>query len=369
MNLISCRPATWNEVVGQDRVVSLLKSLLTMRKFTPRGFILKGPEGLGKTSVAYLLSRAFMCSGDNPLGCGTCVSCQSIDKEGFDHFPDFAEIDAAESPGVQDARNMLDRMIQPAALSRRRICLIDEAHRLSKDAWDVFLKPLEEPDTDSIFMFATTDEERIPKTIKRRCLPLLFVRVEDDIITGLLASLSAKYGITYELEALKLIARHSKGLIGAAVNWLNMVAILGRVSPENVEKALDDPMEGICLMVLLAINTGDRLAAAKKIEEAGRAAKPTKVIETLFSVYARTPWADPDTEYARIASSFPSIRNTADVFLRWMGAQSLPADALPLFLHELMETAKFPKQQARPGMRSAASAPGSTRALLQGEVI
>ena len=132
MNLISCRPATWNEVVGQDRVVSLLKSLLTMRKFTPRGFILKGPEGLGKTSVAYLLSRAFMCSGDNPLGCGTYLSCQSIDKEGFDHFPDFAEIDAAESPGVQDARNMLDRMIQPAALSRRRICLIDEAHRLSK---------------------------------------------------------------------------------------------------------------------------------------------------------------------------------------------------------------------------------------------
>ena len=372
MSLISCRPQAWSEVVGQDRVVLLLKNLLTTAKLMPRGFILKGPEGLGKTSVAYLLGRALMCSGDNPLGCGTCVSCQSIDKEGFDHFPDFAEVDAAEKPGVQDARDMLDRMIQPAALSRRRICLIDEAHRLSSQAWDVFLKPLEEPDTNSIFMFSTTDEASIPKTIKRRCLPLLFMRVPDDTITGLLASLSAQHGIVYELEALKVIAKHSKGLIGAAVNWLNTAAILGKVTPENVEKVLDNPLEYISHKALLFVSQGNQEEAVRAVEEAGRVGLPTKVIEVMFAIYAHAVWAEPGTELARIYQGLPDLKAVNDIFLRWLGAQCLPADALPLLVCELLKLAKVPKTftpRSTGRTQPVANNGSSIRAMLQGEVI
>ena len=174
MNLISARPSNWNEVVGQDRVVSLLKSLVTVERFLPRGFLFKGPEGLGKTSVAYLLARALTCSGDDPLGCGRCLSCKSVDKDGIDHSPDFFETPAAAIPGIQDAHDLIDLMGQPPSLGKRRVALVEMAHRLSTDAWDILLKPLEDGSTNSIFIFTTTDEEQIPYTIRSRCLPLGF---------------------------------------------------------------------------------------------------------------------------------------------------------------------------------------------------
>ena len=270
MNLIACRPRTWSEIVGQDRVVSLLSSLLAVGKFMPRGFILRGPWGLGKTSVAHLFARALMCTGENSRGCGRCPSCQSIDKDGISYDPDFTEVDAASKPGVQDARDLLDRMMQPLTLGKRRVAIIDEAHRLSREAWDVFLKPLEEQDTHSIFLFVTTDGDRIPKTIQSRCLPLPFVRVAEGILTGLLASIAAKHEIEYELEALRAIAKHSRGIVRDAIRWLNMAASLGKITSDIVVRVLDDPLENICTKALLAVAVGNQKQAIKWTDEAGR---------------------------------------------------------------------------------------------------
>jgi DNA polymerase-3 subunit gamma/tau len=363
VNLIACRPRAWNEVVGQDRAVSLLRSLLTTGRFMLRGYILKGPKGTGKTSVAYLFSRALMCSGEDPLGCGQCPSCRSIDTDGIERSPDFYETDAASRPGVQDVRSLMECMAQPPVAGRRRVALIDEAHRLSPEAWDVFLKPLEEAGTGSAFLFVTTDDSRIPSTIQSRCLPLPFSRVPDDTVAGLLASIASQNGIEYELAALQDIACHSKGIPRDAIRWLAAAASLGKVTRENASKVLDSPLEDTCLSCLLAVCRGDQAEAAKAADSAALMSPPSKAVETMFSLYARSHWAAPGTELARVALGLPSIRDTTGIFIRWLGTPLLPADALPLLVYELLGVARKPPRDARPKDMA------KVQAILQGEVI
>jgi DNA polymerase III subunit gamma/tau len=363
-NLISCRPRAWNEVVGQDRVVSLLRSLLTTGRFMLRGYILKGPKGTGKTSVAYLFSRALMCPGGDPLGCGQCPSCRSIDTDGIEHDPDFYETDAASRPGVQDARSLMECMAQPPVAGRRRVALIDEAHRLSPEAWDVFLKPLEEAGTGSIFLFVTTDDSRIPPTVQSRCLPLPFSRVPDETVAGLLASIASQNGIDYELAALQDIARHSRGIPRDAIRWLAAAASLGKVTREAVGRVLDSPLEDTCLSCLLAVCRGDQAEAAKAADAAALMSPPSRAVETMFSLYARSHWAPPGTELARVASGLPSIRDTTGIFIRWLGTPLLPADALPLLVYELLGVARKPPRGPA-GPKDMAK----VQAILQGEVI
>ena len=371
MNLISIRPTTGNEVVGEDRVVSLLKSLLTIGKFLPRGFILAGPRGLGKTSVAYLLARSLMCVGGEPLGCGKCPSCQLIDKQGIEHSPDFLETVAASKPTAQDALNLMEFMTQPPNIGGRRIAVIDMAHHLSKEAWDILLKPLEEGNTNSIFIFVTTEESEIPYTVQSRSMSLTFLPATEDTLTGFLASFSSRNGIEYELPAIRDIARHSKGIIRSAVGWLGMAASLGKVTRDNVNRVLDNPFDSVCLSVLLALAFGDQKAATKTIDEAGGMASPVRVIEKLFSIYARSPWSEAGSELSRIAVALPNIREASGIFIKWLGASHLPADALPLFIHELMGIAKISRPTAH---KAEAAKPlpknvASTKAILQGEVI
>ena len=361
MNLASQRPRSWNEVVGQDRVIALLKAILTTGKFLPKGFIFSGLRGLGKTSVSYLFARALICSSsDSPLGCGKCPSCQLIDKNGIEHHPDFYEIDAASTPGVDQARSLLERVLQPAIVGKRRVTVIDECHRLSGPAWDVFLKPLEQSDTDSVFIFATTEGDGVPDTIQSRSSSLEFSRAPEDTIMGLLASLASRNDIAYDLDALRVISRHSKGIMRDAVKWLGMAANLGRVSLENAKLVLDSPLEDKCLAVLMAVCEGDQKEAVRLVDDAGITAPPLKVVETLFSLYARSPWSQ-EPDLSKVAARLPNIRETSGIFLKWLAAQSLPSDALPLLAYELLSIAKAP----RPVFQKPTSASLSAKNILQ----
>ena len=347
MNLMACRPMAWAEIVGQDRAVSLLRCLLTVGRFLPRGFIFCGPWGVGKTSVAYIMSRALMCSGDNPMGCRKCHSCLSVDKDGIEHCPDFYESDAASKPGVDDARHLMECMAQPPVLGRRRVTILDEAHRLSKEAWDVFLKPLEKPDTNSVFIFVSTEESKIPSMVKSRCLTIPFSRVATDALTGLLANLCSRHGIEYELPALAYIAKHSKGIVRDAVGALDLAASFGKVNGESASLALDDPLEALCTKCLLAVAAGDREGSVKYIDEAGQRARAARVVETLFSTYARCLWDGRDEGSAAIAASLSDIREVSAIFIRWSGAKFLPSDALPLLAYELLGACKVRRPETR----------------------
>jgi len=173
-NLSLDRPGYWTSVIGQDRVVKVLTSTLTKSsKRISLGWLFEGVHGVGKTTVGYIMARALMCHVD-PLGCSPhsqhkCPSCEIFDEtDGHTTHPDFMELDAASHSGVVEAREIVQIAESLPTIGRYRVVLIDEVHRLSRDSWDVYLKPLERVGSQTIFIFVTNDSFKIPRTIRSR---------------------------------------------------------------------------------------------------------------------------------------------------------------------------------------------------------
>ena len=358
MNFISQRPNHWNEIVGQERVTKLLGCILKTERFMPRGYLFQGPVGVGKTTLAYLTARSLMCTGDDPMGCGKCSSCKFIDsaediERGLNLSSDFTEVDAASNSGVEHARSLMDIMDSPpSGIARRRILLVDEAHQLSKEAWDTYLKPLEAKDTTSIFIFLSNQPESIPGSISSRLTPMFFERVHVDQIFGLIANLANANNIPHEHDALRYIAQRSKGIVRDAVKWLGMVASMGTLTKELVKDALHDVLEDYCLKCYTSLILGNQIEAVRWIDEAGRNYSTSKVIEVLFSIYARTPWAEPGSLYSQIAHRLPNVGEVDSIFIKWLNNTNLPSDTLPLVVYELINTLDVPttaKSRAKGG--------------------
>jgi DNA polymerase III delta prime subunit len=219
---------------------------------------------------------------------------------------------------------------------------VDEAHQLSKEAWDTYLKPLEAKDTTSVFIFSSNQPESIPVSIASRLTPLFFERVHTDLIFGLLVNLANANNIPYEHDALRVIANKAKGIVRDAVKWLGMVAPLGMLTADLVKDALHDVLEDYCLKCYAALIQNKQIEAVKWVDEAGRNYSTSKVIEVLFSIYARTPWAEPGSLYAQIAGRLPNASEVDSIFIKWLSNTNLPADALPLVIYELMNTLDVP---------------------------
>jgi DNA polymerase III subunit gamma/tau len=336
MNLISYRPKYWNGVVGQEGAVKLLQSLLTLAKWIPRGFLFEGSYGVGKSTTALITARALLCMGTDPLGCGTCNSCQLIESEGIDAHPDFRKVLAASKPGVQDHRDLLVETESLSVLSRRRVLLIDEAHRLSREAWDVYLEPLEKSDTNTVFMFVTNNSQSVPETIRSRCSRFRFGKVSEEIIFGLLAATAAQLGIPYNTDALRLIAKRSEGAPRNAMNYLGRVASMGTITSELVETVIDTTLETKCTQILQLVVEKKQVEAAQVMEELGNLYNPTVVLEALFGLYAKAVFEPETNEEKVIRAGLSDVPAYTTLFIKWSQAVRLPADALNLFLYELM---------------------------------
>ena len=374
MNLATQRPKTWNSVVGQERALRILQAVLTTAKFTPRGFIFEGVHGVGKTTSAYLLARAMMCTGPDPLGCkvstGTlldmkiCPSCRTIDKDGIDAHPDFMERDGAtKEGGVEAAREIVQIAETLPVLGKRRVTMLDEAHALTLDAWKVYLKPLEQPDTNAIFMFVSNKGHQIPDEIRGRCCKVRFNRVPTENILGLLANLAHTNSIQTELDALKLISRVSKGIVRDAVQLLSTVASLGDVTKQLVADVVDMSLEDYCLKVLTAIAKKDMQTASQVADAACLNVSPVKFIEALFAGYARAVFPQEDdpflSYYGPIRDGLPNVSAITGVFLRWSVAPQLPADVIPIMIMELsrVHTAPAMASSGRFAVRAPQSQP------------
>lgn len=243
--LIAQRPAQWNDVVGQPRAIEVLQAALKNERFLSRGIILHGVVGVGKTTSAYLAAKALMCTGDNHLGCGGCPSCLLIQSDGIDKHPDFIEIDGAVKPGVEGARETIETTLTLPVLAKRRVTIVDEAHWLSAEAWSAYLKTLEAGDTDALFLFVSQDYNKIQLNIRTRCLRIGFDRVSQDVLVGHLANVAARNNIAYDLDALKLIVRTTKGIVRDAVQYLNTCATFGtKVDTDMVRMVIDTSLEG-----------------------------------------------------------------------------------------------------------------------------
>ena len=206
------RPERFNEIIGQKHIVRILQHQLETDNVS-QAYLFTGTRGTGKTTTARILAKALNCTGnpaDGQLPCGECESCKAI-KEG--RFLDVIEMDAASNNGVDDMRDLIDRVNYPPMVGRYKVYIIDEVHMLSTSAENAFLKTLEEPPEHVIFILATTNPEKVRETIRSRCMRLDFRRVsEEDLIEGM-ARICRRKQVNITRDALALVAQKADGSV------------------------------------------------------------------------------------------------------------------------------------------------------------
>ena len=214
------RPSNFEEVVGQSHIIQALSNSITQDKIH-QAYIFSGTRGVGKTTLARILSKCLNClSAKNPVTvpCDTCNSCVEI-KTG--RHLDFLEIDAASKTGVDDMRSLLETIQYKPSTGRYKIYLIDEVHMLSTSSFNALLKTLEEPPSHVIFIFATTDPEKIPKTVQSRCLQLNLKTIGKQALKEHMLNIVKKESIKHDEESLTLIADSAKGSVRDALTLLD----------------------------------------------------------------------------------------------------------------------------------------------------
>ena len=238
------RSKNFDQVIGQDLPVRMLKNSLYRDHYFPV-YLFSGQRGCGKTSTARIFAAALNCDmlanfQENPkakvVPCLACISCTAMIKG--DH-PDFVEIDAASHTGVDNVRQIIDAASLLPLMGRKKIYLIDEAHMLSRAAFNAFLKILEEPPASVLFILATTDPEKIIETVRSRCFQLFFTAINTPELIEHLATICVQESIRFDKDALEIIVKETQGSARDALNLLEQVRFSSNmVSKKSVQAVL-----------------------------------------------------------------------------------------------------------------------------------
>lgn len=255
-------------MVGQRHVVQTLTNAIDHDRVR-HAYLFAGPRGTGKTSLAKILGKSLNCqntAGPSTTPCLECESCRTI-ADGT--ALDVLELDAASNRGIDDIRDIRDRVNQQPVLGRYRVYILDEAHSLTTDAANALLKTLEEPPPHVIFILCTTEPHRLPDTVRGRCQSFTFLRPTPDELLEALRRISNAEGIQADDDALRLIARHAGGSFRDAISSLDQLSSAGdrtidTASAQTILGVVDDE---VLTQLIDAVTTGDARLALTMLDE------------------------------------------------------------------------------------------------------
>ncbi len=264
------RPDSFDKMVRQEHVVRVLKNQIE-KKTVGHAYLFTGPRGTGKTSVARIFARAVNCEKpENGSPCGTCKVCRAL----LDGSLDISEIDAASNNGVNEMRDLRDKVQYPPVSGKYKVYIIDEVHMLTDSAFNALLKTLEEPPRHAMFILATTEPQKLPATILSRCMRLDFKLIPTEDLVKHLKSILKEMGTAYEDEAVEAIARAGAGSDRDMLSIAEMcLAYADKLTYDGVTSVLGAAdFKETCTLAgqLVAPDLSSALTTAEKILSAGR---------------------------------------------------------------------------------------------------
>jgi len=280
------RPQTFDKVLGQAHIVRVLQRQIAADE-TLHAYLFSGTRGTGKTTMARLLAKGVNCLSDKERPCGVCSNCESI-RNGT--FVDVIEIDAASNNGVADVRELVSSVIYPPTVGKKRVYIIDEAHMLTTAANNAFLKTLEEPPENTIFVLATTEPGKMLPTIRSRCMMFEFKRVPAAVIVDGMKDIMAELEMEADEDALALVAGCADGSVRDAFSILELCVSLGRerLCRDDVLEAIGSAGDEAIAALALAVIGGDAAAALIRFNEILRAGKDVRRVLEEWIDYLRS---------------------------------------------------------------------------------
>lgn len=265
------RPKTFNEVIGQDHIVKTLINQIKLDKIS-HAYLFCGSRGTGKTSTAKIFAKAINCtSSKDGSPCLSCDVCKSLDGTNIDVL----EIDAASNNGVDEIRDLREKVKYPPVIGKYKVYIIDEVHMLSTSAFNALLKTLEEPPAHTVFVLATTEVHKLPATILSRCLRFDFKLVSLEDLSSLLKKVLDSENVKYDEQAINIIARAGEGSVrdtlsiadrcvsfaGDELTYKKVLEVLGVSEREILIKITDN---------ILTKNVGEALVELDKVLSSGK---------------------------------------------------------------------------------------------------
>ncbi|HZR95116.1 MAG TPA: DNA polymerase III subunit gamma/tau [Gaiellaceae bacterium] len=265
------RPQTFDEVVGQEAVVRTLRNAITSGQVR-QAYLFAGPRGTGKTSMARILAKSLNCAnGPSPTPDGTCHACRAI---AAGTSLDVIEMDAASQRGIDDIREIRDRVVLQPVEGRYKVYILDEAHQLTDAAWNALLKLIEEPPPHLVFVFCTTDLSKVLPTVRSRCQTFVFQRPRLQDLVNVLTRVAEGEGMDAPPQSLSLVARAARGSFRDATSTLDQLAAAteGHVTVQSVLQLLgtveEDALFRICDLVVDR-DTAGALTFVEELSEQG----------------------------------------------------------------------------------------------------
>ena len=342
------RPTTLDDVVRQEHIVTVLKNQIATGKIG-HAYLFCGPRGTGKTSIAKIFASAINC--EKPVGgspCGKCPTCKALAEQSN---LDISEIDAASNNGVDEMRDLREKVQYPPVAGKYKVYIIDEVHMLSQGAFNALLKTLEEPPTHAVFILATTESAKIPATILSRCMRFDFKLIPQADLEERLRFVLDTIGKTYDKEAISAIARAGAGSVRDMLSIADTCVsyATGKLTYEAVTSVLGsadfDGVANLCKAMLLG-DTGRAFEGAENFLSAGKGVG-TLVKDLMYFLHACTVaktcknanaiLALPESSYKKVTETAGSVDARAILRATEIFAQieqSLKYSASPRVLFE-----------------------------------